>query len=123
VYSEEWKLAVPLSQHTAAIPPLVPAQGTIEGRLAWGHVEKCHCNDCWRTVDTGPEANPTSDSAQNNVPETPEKLPKSSGRSRLLKPDPLVPIVSQLFQQGFHVTLDKGSRIHHRCRLMPGYRD
>jgi hypothetical protein len=114
-YSGVEALAVPLNQRTSAIPPLVPAQGTIEGHLAWeAYVEQCRAATTVPTpMDRGPEAHSTCDSAQSNAPKaTPEHIAEEVRKETgILKPDPLVPIVSQLFQQGFHVTLDKGSRI------------
>jgi hypothetical protein len=107
-YSEVESRATPLSHRTSNIPSLVPAQGTMEGHLAWdAYLEQCRTDaDLARSFDksdTEPEL------SQKQTPEDiAEEVRNETG---IREPDPLVPIVSQLFQKGFHVTLDKTSPI------------
>lgn len=112
-YSAVEAVAVPLSQRTSAIPPLVPAQGTMEGRLVWeAYLEKCRSETVApESEHKGPDPMP-SDSQENSQKQTPEEIAEEVRKEAgIPKPDPLVPIVSQLFQKGFHVTLDKATRI------------
>jgi hypothetical protein len=113
-YSGVEALAVPLSQRTSAIPSLVPAQGTIEGRLAWeAYLENCRADAAApASVDNGSEVKSSDSVPENSPKQTPEEIAEEVRKETgIRKPDPLVPIVSQLFQKGFHATLDKASRI------------
>jgi len=113
-YSEVEALAVPLSWRTSNIPSLVPAQGTMEGRLAWeAYLEKCRGEaPNPASVDLGKEAATSGSAPERSAKRTSEKIAAEvRNETRRPKLDPLVPIVSQLFQKGFHATLDKTSRI------------
>jgi hypothetical protein len=112
-YSGVEALSVPLTARTAAIPLLVPAQGTSEGRLAWeAYLEKCRTDAADpEAADNGVDAKP-ADTRDKPFKQTSEEIAEEVRKETgIPKPDPLVPIVSQLFQKGFHVTLDKASRI------------
>ena len=113
-YSGVEALAVPLSQRTSAIPSLVPAQGTMEGRLAWeAYLENCRADAAASaSVDNESEVKSTDSVPENSPKQTPEEIAEEVRKETgIRKPDPLVPIISQLFQKGFHATLDKASRI------------
>jgi len=102
--------AVPLDERTARIPALVPAQGTAEGRVAWEvYLENCR-KETRGTTDK--ETDSPSDNGTKHSTERTEEIAKQvRNETGLQKPDPLVPVVSQFFQQGCHVTLDKASRV------------
>ncbi len=113
-YSGVEARAVPLSPRTSNIPSLVPAQGTIDGQLAWdAYLKECRA-ECSIpvSVDLVGEAVSSGAAPEDSGRPTPEQIAAAvrneTGRPKL---DPLVPIVSQLFQKGFHATLDKTSRI------------
>lgn len=113
-YSGVEARAVPLSPRTSNIPSLVPAQGTIDGQLAWDtYLKECRAEGSIPvSVDLVGEAVSSGAAPEDSGRPTPEQIAAAvrneTGRPKL---DPLVPIVSQLFQKGFHATLDKTSRI------------
>jgi hypothetical protein len=112
-YSGVEALAIPLSHRTSNIPALVPAHGTMEGRLAWNaYLETCRIDAATPSVDTGADCDSPALSPEHSLKTTPEEIASAVRNEIGLRlPDPLVPIVSQLFQKGFHATLDKTSRI------------
>ena len=116
-YSRVESQAKPLDERTSQIPALVPAEGTIEGRLAWeAYLEKCKITACVNSGEgesAATEGHSNSDGeGEQSTKETPEEIADQVRQETgLPKPDLLVPVISQLFQKGCHVTLDNASRI------------